>query len=358
MSDRRVGRRVAIVHLGRPGALGGERRVATWRSVTAAIGGQCHLVDLAGLRTRAVGPRRTARLLTGQLVPEALWWSDHRLGMLLHDLRPDVVVFVTARAFDPAPVAAGARVILDFVDVLSDSYRLRGGPHAPLARRVAFAALRRPMAHFERTRHPVALTTAAGYRDAQRLSARWLPNLLTALPPSPRSPSPRFDLLFHGNLRYEPNLEALIAFRSAWSALRAERPGTTLLVAGANPPRSLVAAVAQTPGWTLLPNFASLGDVLPLARVSVAPLRSASGFQNKILEAAAYGLPQVVTPAAARGLDPQFPVEQASTDAQWVRAVTTLLDDLRHAEELAARAREHLRRHYVPERHASLLDAS
>jgi hypothetical protein len=349
------GASVAVVYLGRPGALGLHRRVESWLSIASAAGCRAHPVDVAALRGRPE-PSRLRGLLTGDLVPEALTWSRAGLREALQALSPELVVFVTARAFDARCVPAQARVVLDFVDVISDNYRMRCNRNASPLRRAAYASLAGSMRRFERAQHGDVRRAAAGWRDAQQLGASWVPNV-HRIPSqaAAETGTARHDLLFHGTLSYEPNVEALLHFRAAWQELRRQRPHVTMLVAGARPSGRTAAAITAVPGWTLLPDFPSLSAVMSQARVAVAPLVCATGFQNKVLETAAHGLPQVVSPAAQRGLDPDFPVLVAETVQQWSQTLSGLLDDPAAARALGDRARDHVHEHYRPERFGSWL---
>ena len=336
-------RRLAVVHLGRAGAWGNRNRVATWQRLGAAVGAQVQTVDLATLRSRPGDLARVPRVLRGDVVPEALSWSGRALADRLEP--GTTVVLVTARAVDLALVPSGCHVVLDLVDRLSESYRLRAALAGP-AGRLLYAGLEVPMRRFERRPRPGVRLVAAGRGDAAELGAGWLPNLLPDPLPDPPARAPVTDLLFHGSLGYPPNVEAVRLLAAVWPALRALRPQTTLTVAGASPSEALARTVAQTPGWTLHRDFPDLDALLASARVAVAPLLSATGLQNKVLESAAAGLPTVVTPAVARGLDEAFPVVVAGPD-DLARTLAGLLDDPDRRRALGLAGREHVGRHYT-----------
>jgi len=80
----------------------------------------------------------------------------------------------------------------------------------------------------------------------------------------------------------------------------------------------------------------------------LAPLRFSTGIQNKVLEAMAAGVPVVTTPNAAAGVGPQAELlMRIASDAPGLaRAAAGLLADPGIASDMAARAREHARRHF------------
>ena len=65
--------------------------------------------------------------------------------------------------------------------------------------------------------------------------------------------------------------------------------------------------MVEREGWALLPSYRSVADLAVHATIAVAPLRATAGIQTKVLEAAAHGMPQVVSPQALQGVDPEFP---------------------------------------------------
>ena len=73
-------------------------------------------------------------------------------------------------------------------------------------------------------------------------------------------------------------------------------------------------ALATAPGITLEANVRDLRPVARRHAVAVLPLVSGAGIKNKLLEAAAMGLPVVCTPLATLGLRGAPPVVTA-TDA-------------------------------------------
>jgi glycosyltransferase involved in cell wall biosynthesis len=332
-----------VVHLGRSSAWGNRNRLSTWQALGRATGAEVRTIDLAQRRSRPGDLRRVHRLARGRIVPEALYWSGAKLRTEL--LRAATVVFVTARTFDPALLPPGALVVLDYVDRLSESYRQRA-ELTTRSRRVLYGALGVQMRRFEQMPRPSVRAVAAGRADAEQLGASWLPNLVIELPPR-ATPAVRSDLLFHGNLSYPPNVQAVRHLLVLWPSLRNVRPGITITVAGANPSTDLAQKIARTPGWSLQRDFSDLSLILASARISVAPLLSATGLQNKVLESASAGLPTVVSPAVARGFDPNFPLVVADSPHDWVQSLTSLLDDPCARGRMGAAARDHVGKYYT-----------
>lgn len=332
---------VAVVDLGRPGALGAARRVESWQQIFSFAGASVevvHLVNECGTGAARLLPSLVMAGAHPQRVPESALWRPAALRARLAALDPSVVVLTTARSFAPGAVPTSAHLVLDYVDQLSVNYAERARLARSPVRAAALHALAWQMGRFERLPLSGSRRVAAGAADAAALGAEWVPNVITL--PVPAAPERRtHDVLFVGTLDYEPNVAALQRLGRLWPDLQQTRPGTSLLVAGSTPTTEIRALVARH-RWTLWENFPSLNEVCGAARIAVAPLQHGTGIQNKVLEAAAYGLPQVVTPAVLAGVGPDFPAVVAETDAGVVREIAALLDDPERRAELSQLGRK------------------
>jgi glycosyltransferase involved in cell wall biosynthesis len=345
----------AVVYLGRDTAMGEGRRVDSLLRIFDAAAIPTEAVPLLP-QSRATWPdsaRQLLSVLRGEAVPETLAWSLAQAKRRLATIDPDIVVFVTARTFHPALLGGRARPVLDFVDRLSVSYADRAGIAPALRLRLAYRALAVSARRFERRepgRARVA-TIAAGWSDASALGATWVPNVVVAPPAHPPT-APDRDVLFVGTLDFPPNITAIERLARVWPAVLADRPATTLVLAGARPTPA-VRRIAGTHRWDVMADFADPTAVFARARVAVAPLQHASGIQNKVLDAAAHGVAQVISAAAAAGLGPDFPAVIAASDAELVLAITELLDDADRRRSLGEQARDHVLAEFAPARWAS-----
>jgi GT2 family glycosyltransferase len=152
------------------------------------------------------------------------------------------------------------------------------------------------------------------------------------------SPAGRDGLLFVGGFRHEPNVDAVKWFvESVLPFVHAKRPDTVFTVVGSHVPeqiRALEGEGVHILGW--------VPDITPLyaaARVSVAPLRYGAGVKGKVGEALSLGVPMVLTPIAAEGLQLEDGVNcSMAEDAVTMSSqILTLLgeDDLWRARSLA-----------------------
>jgi len=114
------------------------------------------------------------------------------------------------------------------------------------------------------------------------------------------------SVVFCGVMSYEPNERAATwLMESVWPIVRRVRPDARLLIVGADPPRRLRARADGDASITITGTVADVRPYLWRSQVAAAPLATARGVQNKVLEAIAAGAPTVVTTQVADGLPRQ-----------------------------------------------------
>jgi polysaccharide biosynthesis protein PslH len=154
-------------------------------------------------------------------------------------------------------------------------------------------------------------------------------------PSSPPTGAP--TVVFCGVMNYAPNVEgALWMAREVWPLVRARRPDARLEIVGAHPTGAVQALDNPSGGVRVTGSVPDVRPHLWAAAVSAAPLHTARGIQNKVLEAVAAGLPVVVTPAVMDGLPAE--VRVACVEAQTPEAFAASLMNLLELSPGARRA--------------------
>jgi glycosyltransferase involved in cell wall biosynthesis len=145
-------------------------------------------------------------------------------------------------------------------------------------------------------------------------------------PPDPPAADDR--VVFTAVFDYAPNAEGAVWFaREVWPRVRAARPGARLTLAGSSPSRAVRRLADDDRSIEVTGAVPDIRPYLWRAALAVAPIAQSRGVQNKVLEAAAAGLPSVVTPAVWDGL-PQhvWPAcRRAESADQFAAAVLELL---------------------------------
>lgn len=167
----------------------------------------------------------------------------------------------------------------------------------------------------------------------------------TIVAPEPRMldcPGPR--IVFTGQMDYAPNVAAARrAIERIMPLVRARLPEATFHVVGRSPKDELLQRNGKD-GCHVWGRVVDIRTWLRAADLALVPLDIARGVQNKVLEAMSMGLPVVLTPEAAIGIDAvdgeHFAV--ADTDAALADTVVRLLTDPKAAKGLGVAARQHL----------------
>ncbi len=252
--------------------------------------------------------------------------------------RPDVVLsYCTGVApVALAPPLSGIPLVIDFVDVDSAKWATLAAS-AALPRSWIFAREARCLARFEaavaRTAQ-MAMVVNQRERDAllqvcPDARVEVIPNgvdvegFKTAQPPAANR-----SVVFSGVFDYAPNVDgALWLAREVWPRVRAELSDARLTLVGAQPSPPVRRLASLDSSITVTGRVPDTRPYLWGAAIAVAPLFTARGVQNKVLEAVASSLPVVVTPAVWDGLpEDVWPAcRRASNAASFASAIVDLL---------------------------------
>jgi len=265
-----------------------------------------------------------------------------------------------SRAFDVAHLSGAASAVLaqslpgldclwDCIDAWhlsrAEEARAERFPRSVL-RRAASLSIRR----FEETalgEARVTTVTSSADRDAllgvsPAARVEVVPNGVDTTffaPPAAVEPDPQL-IAFHGNLAYTPNADAArFLATEVLPRVVADAPGARLRLIGRNPPRDVAALSAPNVDVT-----GEVEDVRPLlaeAAVVACAVRTGTGIKNKLLEAAALGLPIVASTPALGDLDLRDGEHLLVRDGSGpiARAIVELLADPHRRSALGAAAR-------------------
>jgi len=262
--------------------------------------------------------------------------------------------------------------VLDAVDVDSEKWRAYAGKSSwPMSSiyaresRKLFSLETRAVASFDKS---IFVSTAEAEtfltlapEAAERLIA--LNNGVDTgyFDPSLQYPSPFANdtkaIVFTGTMDYRPNVEAVTYFvRDVFPSILERHPATVFWVVGANP----AAAVRDLEHAKNVRVTGQVPDVRPFlahAGCVVAPLRTARGVQNKVLEAMAMARPVVTTPDAHEGIaaQPGDALLVAASASSFALAVCAVLDGKHPALGNAARA--YVLSHHSWQHNLRVLDA-
>lgn len=263
----------------------------------------------------------------------------------------DVTVVILARV---EPSVRGllpqGRRILDAIDALSRNMEERARKAGPLTRwiwqieraRTARAEQAAALAYDRILFVSEDEALAAGVRGVALSNGIVIKPLETrSLDSRPVEVRPRrYDFGFWGRLAYFANADAAHwLLEEIWPAIRAQRPESTLVIAGAAASPSLRRA-ARRAGVTLLSPIADMSELARDVRIALLPVRYGSGESTKMLEAAEAGCAVVSTSLGVRSLTSLAGHALIADDAAALaRAAVDLLVDTGRQSRLASELR-------------------
>lgn len=309
-----------------------------------------HVADMSSLvsSTTTVSVPRTRNLARGVVTLPSRVPLTHTLldapalqstlASLVESRRPDVVVAYCsgmARLALRAPLSE-TPFVLDMVDVDSAKWSaLASVASRPM--RWIYGREARVLRVFEaRASIEAHATTVVTQQEADTLKSivptaniHVVPNGVDvdALAPA-NGPGVSKSVVFCGVMNYAPNVEAarLLALE-VWPAVRQQHPDATLTLVGSEPTRAVQALASAATGVVVTGAVPDVRPYLWSAAIAAAPIVTARGIQNKVLEAVAAGLPTVVTPNIMQTLPPALTgaCVSAGTAADLAAAVVALL---------------------------------
>jgi len=148
------------------------------------------------------------------------------------------------------------------------------------------------------------------------------------------------NIVFVGVMDYPPNAEAASFFaKHVWSEIRGVHPDARFTIVGARPAKSVL-ELARIPGIEVTGYVSDVRPYLAAATISIAPLATARGVQNKILEAMAAGIPVLTTPDVAKGLPDGAEPLVFTAERNAAAFANTLLDLIKNEAARGMRAVE------------------
>jgi hypothetical protein len=147
---------------------------------------------------------------------------------------------------------------------------------------------------------------------------------------------------------WPPNQAALHRLLGYWKVVSEAVPGAALLIAG----RGLTDLDVPR-GVELVGEVATPSDALRRAAVLAFPCPPTSGPKMKVLDALAWGLPVVTTPAGIEGLRVDPAAVAVADDAGFAAALIDVLNDPQRRAVMAAAGRAGVLAHHTPQQAAA-----
>ena len=159
-----------------------------------------------------------------------------------------------------------------------------------------------------------------------------------------------FNIVFVGKMNYEPNMTAVKYFvDKVFPLVQENMPEVKFYIVGANPSPS-VRQLSVRPGVIVTGFVDDVVDYMRQAAISIAPMRSGAGIQNKILQAMSLGGCVVTTTIGAEGLDVAWGgVVVKDSSQEMADEIIYLLKTPAKRQQIGARAIDYIRHYLVAE---------
>jgi sugar transferase (PEP-CTERM/EpsH1 system associated) len=276
----------------------------------------CSSINIFGVSSLRAYARSLAGLFfRGESVNENFFCNggfSEDLYNIIRKVNPDVVHFCMIRAAKCGVQVEGIPSSIDFIDALSLNLERKAeqspwwkrwfwGMEGGRVRSLEKEALRR----FDHCFVTSEVDKQSLRNGSERKEVVVVPNGVDTDQFSYGALAGRSDraLIFTGNMSYSPNVKAVCYFvEQVFPIIKKEVPGVKFRIVGAEPSRA-VTQLDQKEGVEVRGFVESIAECLKKATVSVCPLQSGAGIQNKVLEAMSTGTPVVATPIAIEGIE-------------------------------------------------------
>jgi len=248
----------------------------------------------------------------------------------------DIVHIVLQRMMPYAAYCNGEKVVLDQIDALSLNMRRRAAKETNPLKKIAFsyeeAGMRR-QEEASRGRYDACIVTSEVDKEALDDSRiKVVPNGVDTEYFILEETTKDIDLVFTGNMGYFPNVDAACYLcEEILPEVLKIYPKLKMYIVGARPD-SRVRSLADNKNIFVTGFVKDIRPYLNRAKVFVAPLRSGSGIQNKILEAMACGLKVVTTSHGNAGIKAEDRKHLIVVDDQ-AEFSNTLIDILKNGDK-------------------------
>ncbi len=223
-------------------------------------------------------------------------------------IQPQHVLFQLLRTAEYAKQITGTSLILDYMDAFSAGYK-RMAEKSSGMQAWFYQIESKRLLYYESevfswfNKHIIISEQDKRMIDHSKAhEIKVIPNGVDVDYFMPHTNSHKFDLIFHGNMNYLPNVDcALYVANKILPLLNKAGQKRTFLISGSSPHKK-IRSLESIEGITVTGWLDDVRTAYSAAKVFIAPLQLGTGIQNKILEAMAMGVPCVVSALAANAL--------------------------------------------------------
>ncbi len=274
----------------------------------------------------------------------------------------DIIHFVLSRITPYVNLVNNNPVVIDHIDSLSMNMQRRAGREKGI-KKIVFYLEWQKVRLYEKNNHNFfkysIVTSQVDKEYLNNTNIEVVPNGVDVEYFTPLDREKDIDLIFTGNMGYFPNEDAVLYFsKEVFPFILKRRPDTNFFIVGINPSFK-IKSLADGKNIFVTGYVGDLRDYLNRARVSVCPMMSGSGIQNKILEAMANGVPVVATSHAIGGIRANSDKDIIISDEpeEFSEHVLNLLEDNELCKRITLSAQQLVKEKYSWEASVTALES-
>ncbi len=318
-----------------------------------SVGIDCHIIVIPRL---AQVRNLISSLFTPAIPLQAGLFRSPACGKLIdvqiRDFNPEAIYLIM---FRPHINLNGTEkpLVIDFIDSIALNYDRTARNKSWLLRSLFKLEATRSKRYEQELARRAAFSFVVASDDAQNIGpdfVRVLHNGVDTIKFSvKRDAIDKSRIIFSGNMNYGPNAEAVKWFcKKCWPDINRRNPKAKFVICGANPPSAVQSLAATYANITVTSRVESMATELSKSWISIAPMQSGAGIQNKILEAMSCGLP-VITTTLGRGsiaAEPGSEIIVADGPADFTEHVLTFLENPNLRDSIGSRARSYVSKNH------------
>ena len=233
--------------------------------------------------------------------------AEDKIKKIIEETKPDLIFCQLTRMAEYMKSIKGVPKILDYQDAFSKGMEQRSN---------SFSFLTKPfyqyeanaLKHYEKEVFPwfdEKMIIAGQDRDyidhPRNHEIKIIPNGIDTRKFIPKVTEKKYDLLFVGNMQYEPNVDGVeFLVKEIMPIIEKQYRKVNLLIAGADPDpkvKALASDNVHVSGW-----IDDITECYNQSKVFIAPMRIGTGLQNKLLQAMAMKVPCITSSLANNAL--------------------------------------------------------
>tara|TARA_B110000858_G_C17782633_1_gene465566 strand:+ start:420 stop:1595 length:1176 start_codon:yes stop_codon:yes gene_type:complete len=236
------------------------------------------------------------------------------------------------------------KILVDMIDLMSINFKRRASSSKSLLLRFIYMIEYKRLERYEKfiyenTTKTILVADKESINSTKEISV--IPLGIDTELFKPNTNNKNFNIIFTGNMSYEPNIQAITWFiESCFEEILNKYKNSKLIIAGANPSKK-IRSYSST-NIVVTGYIKSISEILNSASVAIAPMQSGSGMQFKVLEAMSCGLPVVVTSlglGSIKAIDKKELII-ADNDNTFSQSVINIFDDREKYEQLVIASRK------------------